>query len=610
MMYYLLTQAIKAAMYEVKCLILRYFQIGVEGQIKADKTFFSIADLQGEEILRKLIEKAVEAVGGKVRFFGEEAGKFVGPEDAEFTAIVDPIDGSALFINGINLFGICVILFKGQEVVFAGVIMSAMDLHFFLDESGPILNNEPLEIPKPEPITNGSYLGVSSDGHHWDFRPDRYPGKIRAFGCTAYHALAVAIGAMQGALLTRYRYYDAIAALAICQAAGLSIVYYESGETVKLSDLRDKPTCSQPILICYADKVSEWRNFGFFKREFTPPEQQPKIRVAAGVNFSLEITAEYDGAPSETKVIANKIQIVPASGPLNIIRSIKQLDRNRDEIDAHMFAITGPSCPDSYPIEAHVVQGLVEDIKNQGITPHTYPWRERLAVSVNPLPRGRAGICIRYKPEYELNNDRRSEIRGDIQQVLPGSSQQRDWLILASIGLQDVDLVQTILEETTGRLKSLLILSLDLIQSSDQRNEVSEMIGHVDFLIQNEEEIKQLCPKLEKTDALKDKKEWVKSLKDLGCKNIIVTRGTEGVVALKHGEDEWIHQPAFQVKAVDSVGAGDAFTGGFIFAQSCGKGFQESLRWGLATAAVQVQVVGGKPQISREKVKGILGSGS
>jgi sugar/nucleoside kinase (ribokinase family) len=269
-----------------------------------------------------------------------------------------------------------------------------------------------------------------------------------------------------------------------------------------------------------------------------------------------------------------------------------------------MLAIAGPSCPYSYAIEARVAQGVVEDIKNQDITPHTYPWRERLPVSVNPLQTDGSGICIRHKAEYELDDDRRDEITQDIQQILPDSSQKRDWLILASIGLKDVDLVETVLEAATDRSKIVLILSSDLIQNSG--SEVKKMISRVDFLIQNEEEIKQLCSKLLGIDVDENQDSWLDTLKRLGCKNIIVTRGVEGVVAMKDGSERLICQRAFQVAVKDSVGAGDAFTGGFVFAQSCGKSFEESLRWGSATAAVQVGVLGGKPRICLNQVEGIL----
>jgi fructokinase/2-dehydro-3-deoxygluconokinase len=50
-----------------------------------------------------------------------------------------------------------------------------------------------------------------------------------------------------------------------------------------------------------------------------------------------------------------------------------------------------------------------------------------------------------------------------------------------------------------------------------------------------------------------------------------------------------VHVPAFPATVVNTVGAGDAFNGGFIAARLEGRSLREALRWGNAVAALKIQ---------------------
>jgi fructokinase len=49
-----------------------------------------------------------------------------------------------------------------------------------------------------------------------------------------------------------------------------------------------------------------------------------------------------------------------------------------------------------------------------------------------------------------------------------------------------------------------------------------------------------------------------------GAALVVVTRGGEGVFALRSGDDQAIRLPSFKVEVVDTVGAGDSFSGGLL----------------------------------------------
>lgn len=69
---------------------------------------------------------------------------------------------------------------------------------------------------------------------------------------------------------------------------------------------------------------------------------------------------------------------------------------------------------------------------------------------------------------------------------------------------------------------------------------------------------------------------------------VIVTLGEQGAVTFSKIEDRALHIPAFPVKAVDTVAAGDAFSAAYAVAISEEKGLEERLRFSVATASLKV----------------------
>jgi sugar/nucleoside kinase (ribokinase family) len=71
---------------------------------------------------------------------------------------------------------------------------------------------------------------------------------------------------------------------------------------------------------------------------------------------------------------------------------------------------------------------------------------------------------------------------------------------------------------------------------------------------------------------------------------LVVTRGKRGAVALDG--DRMHREPAFDVTAVDTTGAGDVFRGGFIYALAHGRPIDEALRTANAAAAASCTRLG------------------
>ena len=77
------------------------------------------------------------------------------------------------------------------------------------------------------------------------------------------------------------------------------------------------------------------------------------------------------------------------------------------------------------------------------------------------------------------------------------------------------------------------------------------------------------------------------------CPAAVVTLGSAGLVWVRDGARG--SMPAFAVEAVDTVGAGDAFHGGFCAGLRRGLAWPELLRYASATAALTCTRFGGRP---------------
>jgi sulfofructose kinase len=72
---------------------------------------------------------------------------------------------------------------------------------------------------------------------------------------------------------------------------------------------------------------------------------------------------------------------------------------------------------------------------------------------------------------------------------------------------------------------------------------------------------------------------------------LAITDGPNGVCWLERGTLR--HMPAFKVKAIDSLGAGDAFHGAFTLALAEGRKLEDAMRFASATAALKCTHFGG-----------------
>ena len=115
----------------------------------------------------------------------------------------------------------------------------------------------------------------------------------------------------------------------------------------------------------------------------------------------------------------------------------------------------------------------------------------------------------------------------------------------------------------------------------------SELYRMADIILPNETETAQLVGEGNDDEAS------VKKIYELGCKNVIMTLGKKG--SIYYNGENMINQPAYKVKAIDTTGAGDCFTGSMVAALASDKTMEEALEFASKASAIAVGRRGAQP---------------
>ena len=118
-----------------------------------------------------------------------------------------------------------------------------------------------------------------------------------------------------------------------------------------------------------------------------------------------------------------------------------------------------------------------------------------------------------------------------------------------------------------------------------------EAYQHIDFITPNEIETEMLVGILPENQQ--DAARAASILREKGVRTAIIKMGAKG--AFFDGPEVSGFVPAFKVKAIDTVAAGDAFNAGLAVALVEGKNIPEAVRWGAAAGAIATTRQGAMP---------------
>ena len=114
------------------------------------------------------------------------------------------------------------------------------------------------------------------------------------------------------------------------------------------------------------------------------------------------------------------------------------------------------------------------------------------------------------------------------------------------------------------------------------------LLSKVDVITPNENELAVLSGEA-------DQEVGIKKLLGWGVKNLVVTLGAKGARVVTEGIDQQL--PAYNVTAVDTTAAGDAFNGALAVALAEGKTLLEAVKDGMAAGALAATKHGAQPSL-------------
>ena len=134
-----------------------------------------------------------------------------------------------------------------------------------------------------------------------------------------------------------------------------------------------------------------------------------------------------------------------------------------------------------------------------------------------------------------------------------------------------------------------------------------ELMKKADFLKLNDDELYEICKKLGSIhESIEDNLRFISEATN--TQSVCVTKGKHG--ALLFYENKWYKNSGYQVKVVDTVGAGDSFLGSLISKLLNGHHPQESLNFACASGALVAKNKGANPSISHDDIIEFLNSHS
>lgn len=214
--------AVEQAVRESGKILLSYFNTALERHHKQDGSFATDADLASEKYLIQALNKIVPEAG----FYAEESG-IINP--SEYMWVIDPLDGTTNFAQGIPYFCIAVALTRNDERLLGVVYQPCTDqLWYATKGKGSTLNGRTLQVGKKQKISEaviGCALSYEIDHTLYNtvsvIGPEAY--SMRIMGAAALDIAYCASGQFDAIFFGRLSWWDIAAGSLVLEEAGGAI---------------------------------------------------------------------------------------------------------------------------------------------------------------------------------------------------------------------------------------------------------------------------------------------------------------------------------------------------------------------------------------------------
>ena len=229
----------KACMKASRSLIRDFGEIeNLQVSSKGPGDFVTSADKRTEKILIEELQKAHPEYG----IITEETG-IINKSNIKNRWIIDPIDGTFNFMNGVPQFAISV-GYEEENQIKCGVIFNPIMNEMFYAEkgNGAYLNNSRIRVSKKNKIKNalivtGGPKGASKikDKIFSEYiNVSNNVSNVRKFGSAALDVAYVACGRFDGYWQRELNYWDIAAGMIILKEAGGFVNFFDEDKTAPL----------------------------------------------------------------------------------------------------------------------------------------------------------------------------------------------------------------------------------------------------------------------------------------------------------------------------------------------------------------------------------------
>jgi myo-inositol-1(or 4)-monophosphatase len=198
-------------------------------EIKHDGTKVTAIDIA----ISERIQAAIAAQFPEDQFFSEELAPSTGtvPVTSRFCWVLDPIDGTNNYINGIVYCAISLALLENGQPTYGVVYDLARRV---LIHGGPgrgLWEGDKAVRARNEAPNSHSLIGFHSPvdkGHAAEGKKLIEHFKIRGLGSSTLHLAYLAVGLLDGVMDHNNKIWDIAASCALCAEAGIEIHYLEN----------------------------------------------------------------------------------------------------------------------------------------------------------------------------------------------------------------------------------------------------------------------------------------------------------------------------------------------------------------------------------------------
>ncbi|PLX16737.1 MAG: hypothetical protein C0601_09680 [Candidatus Muiribacterium halophilum] len=208
---------------------------------KEDNSFLTTSDIMTEEFLRKGLSDIYSCP-----ILGEEEGLDTESLDDELW-VIDPIDGTHSYSNGLAPWTVCVALFEDGNPFYGAVYAPALnEFYYGAKGHGSFFNYKRIHckyFPSDEKTIciDSKTLKTGID------LKNLKNAKIRSYGSTALHIVLAARNAVQASYTLPVKICDVAAAHSIISEAG-GVLLYEDGKVIDYDRLFSGEYLEKPVI--------------------------------------------------------------------------------------------------------------------------------------------------------------------------------------------------------------------------------------------------------------------------------------------------------------------------------------------------------------------------